>query len=128
MANMCSNKGEVTLTVKDWTSNMWFTSIPKKEINYKPTHVVFDGDVTVVFFDDDTKVIVRRKEDDLEDREHAVSAAIAQKVMGSKNQLVKIVRQAEAQWEKTKVSREKAEAKKEAKRRERELKKAFPLL
>ena len=107
MANSYFGNGEVKLTVACFNSGaspVWITTAPEKPVNYKPTHVIFNGDATIVFFEDETKIVVRRMEGDPEDRHHAVSAAIAEKVMGSKNQVSKLVRNAHVEL--TKEQRE----------------------
>ncbi len=73
-----------------------------------PTHVVFSGKQTHVFFEDGTKVSVSRKDDDPEDREHAVASAIAHRVFGSKTQFRKFVAQAKVQLTKEEKKAKKA--------------------
>jgi len=114
MALSNTNIGEVKFTVTGFGSGvspMWFTTAPEKPVNYKPTHVIFNGDATIVFFEDETKIVVRRLATDPEDRHHAISAAIAAKVMGSKNQVLKLVKNAHVE-----LTKEQREEKKQLKK------------
>lgn len=74
----------------------------------KPTikKIHFSGDVTVVVWSDKTKTLVRRQNDEFDDREKAVLACIAKKFLGTNK--------SKSNWlDKIKPAYEKAEAERE---------------
>lgn len=74
----------------------------------KPTikKIHFSGDVTVVIWSDKTKTLVRRQNDEFDDREKAVLACIAKKFLGTNK--------SKSNWlDKIKPAYEKAEAERE---------------
>jgi hypothetical protein len=48
----------------------------------QPTHYICQDIATIVFFDDETKIVVKQHEDDEWDMEKAIAIAISKKVMG----------------------------------------------
>lgn len=74
-----------------------------EEIAIKPyeiKRILKSGPCTIVFWNDGTKTIVKRSEDDAEDDYSAFTAALAKKVYGSTSAVKRIVERTEAQKEK----------------------------
>lgn len=63
---------------------------PKKRIKYYPRterikRVIFNGPATIVFWNDDTKTVVKCREGDTFDPEKGLAMAIAKKALGNEN-------------------------------------------
>lgn len=58
---------------------------------YHPQKIVRSSNVTVVFWKDDTKTIVRCQKEDLDDDYTAFCAALGKKVFGSNSALKKVI-------------------------------------
>lgn len=83
-------------------------NVPISVGDEKPTikKIHFSGDVTVVVWSDKTKTLVRRQNDEFDDREKAVLACIAKKFLGTNK--------SKSNWlDKIKPAYEKAEEEKE---------------
>ena len=80
---------------EDWCN----ATMPRLEIKEEeyldkyihPSRIVFNGDHTHVFWNDGTKISVKRMEGDIPDRKHAVASAIATKIFGSRSKFNKFV-------------------------------------
>lgn len=57
----------------------------------KITRIIYNGPCTIVFWNDDTKTVVKRSEDDKPDRKVALIYAIAKKKFGTMSQVHKAV-------------------------------------
>ena len=57
-------------------------------------HVIFNGDATIVFWNDGEKTVVKRSEGECDDREKAILTAFAIKTLGGKPEFNKMVRKA----------------------------------
>lgn len=57
-----------------------------------PIRIIKSNKVTIVFWDDDTKTIVRCAEDEVPDDYDAFTAALAKKVYGSNTRLKKMIK------------------------------------
>lgn len=75
-------------------------STPNSKDELKPSKIIFSGIVTICFWEDNTKIVVKCVDEDNYDREVAVAMCIAYKLFGSKNQLKKFVKQGYVQVEK----------------------------
>lgn len=65
------------------------------KVNPTPTKIIRSGDCTIVFWDDDTKTIVRKSADVSDDSLYtAFTAAFAIKMYGSNSKLKKIIKEA----------------------------------
>lgn len=56
-----------------------------------PTKIIRNGPVTVIFWDDDTKTLVRRNENSEDDLYLAFCAALAKKVFGNNTRVKKLI-------------------------------------
>lgn len=61
-----------------------------------PQKIIHSGPCTIVFWQDDTKTVVRLSENDLNDEYAAFCAALAIKIFGSNSQVKKIINE---KWE-----------------------------
>ena len=59
--------------------------------NYIPTKVTFSGPCTIVWFPDETKIVVRCSENEQYSHENAIAQAIMNKLFGSRSQFTKFV-------------------------------------
>lgn len=59
---------------------------------YHPQKIIRSNDVTIVFWKDDTKTIVRCQNEDLDDDYTAFCAALGKKVFGSNSALKKVIK------------------------------------
>src|SRR5689334_15968151 len=80
------SNSDVTFTITGSSTKLF----AKSEIP-SPKNVVYNGRTTIVFFSDDTKVIVRCGNMDEYDRDAAVAQAIMAKLFGSKSKFKKFV-------------------------------------
>ena len=78
-----------------------FVLIPKK--------IIKSGDRTIVFWNDNTKTIVKRSNDTEDDLYSAFCAALAKKVFGSNSQVKKILRMADIQPMSDRMKKKEAE-------------------
>ena len=69
----------------------------------KPKRIIHNGNATIVFWNDNTKTIVKCAEDDTQDNYNAFCAAYCKKVFGNNSHLKRVIKDAEnAKPEKTK--------------------------
>lgn len=61
----------------------------------KPKRIIHSGNATIVFWNDDTKTVVRCAEDDTQDNYNAFCAAYCKKVFGNNSHLKRIIKDAE---------------------------------
>ena len=61
---------------------------------YIPKKIIRSGEVTVVFWQDDSKTIVRRDPEDEDSIHTAVCAALAKRIYGSNSQIKKVIEKA----------------------------------
>lgn len=74
--------------VKDAINSVWgYRNIPK------PKKVIFNGPATIVIWQDGTKTVVKKSEDDTDDREKAVMYAILKKEFGSRAKMNRYLKQ-----------------------------------
>lgn len=66
-----------------WEKKIEESKLPSKFPEVR--RVIFNDNVTVVFFDDDSKVIVKKSKGDKYDKEHAVVYAIIKRLWGEVN-------------------------------------------
>lgn len=59
---------------------------------FTPKKIIHSGPCTIVFWEDDTKTVVRLSENDLNDEYTAFCAALAIKIFGSNSNLKKVIR------------------------------------
>lgn len=64
---------------------------PKKVINITPKRIVKNGPALVVFWEDGTKTVVKRKKGEQDNVYHAFTAALAKKLYGSNSAINRIV-------------------------------------
>ena len=64
---------------------------PKKVINIIPKRIVKNGPALVVFWEDGTKTVVKRKKGEQDNVYHAFTAALAKKLYGSNSAINRIV-------------------------------------
>ena len=69
----------------------YFTTGSHMKAIYEPKKIIRSGDVTVVFWSDDSKTIVRCQKEDLDDDYTAFCAALGKKVFGSNSALKKTI-------------------------------------
>ena len=60
--------------------------------NYKPKRILKSGLATIVFWEDGSKTVVRRAEDEPDNEYTAFTAALAKRVFGSNNAIKKIIK------------------------------------
>lgn len=84
------NTTSVTTFYFENTSNLGFELLTSRKFPL-PTKIVFSGDYTHVFWEDDSKTSVKLMVGDPYDEEHAVASAIAHKLFGSKTKFRKFV-------------------------------------
>lgn len=68
---------------------------PDKPRDYKPTRIIIDGKVTICFFEDGEKIVVRCGKDEPFIEEVGVAEAIVRKLYGTRNKFKKAVANAE---------------------------------
>ena len=61
-------------------------------INHKPKRILKSGLATIVFWEDGTKTVVKRAEDEPDNEYTAFTAALAKRVFGSNNAIKKIIK------------------------------------
>lgn len=57
--------------------------VTKTEVKCEPTKVIYNGPATIVFFKDGDKVVVKKQDGDMMDREKAVAMAVMKKTLGT---------------------------------------------
>lgn len=75
----------------DVVQEMAYTSMLTHAIKYHPTKIIHSGPCTIVFWNDNTKTIVRCSENDTYDEYAAFCAALAIKIYGSNSKLKKMI-------------------------------------
>ena len=89
------------LSAEDLATFRKLCRMGKVKVNpYEPKRIIKSGPCTIVFWNDGTKTVVKRSEDDAEDDYSAFTAALAKKVYGSTSAVKRIVERTEAQKEK----------------------------
>lgn len=61
----------------------------------KPKRIIHNGNATIVFWNDNTKTVVRCAEDDTQDNYWAFCAAYCKKVFGNNSHLKRVIKDAE---------------------------------
>ena len=61
----------------------------------KPKRIIHNGNATIVFWNDNTKTVVRCAEDDTQDNYNAFCAAYCKKVFGNNSHLKRVIKDAE---------------------------------
>ena len=60
--------------------------------NYKPKRILKSGLATIVFWEDGTKTVVKRAEDEPDNEYTAFTAALAKRIFGSNNAIKKLIK------------------------------------
>ena len=68
-----------------------YKQVPKMDISSIITRVVFNNPATIVFWNDGTKTVVKKSEDDIWDPEKGLCMAIIKKINGKTNFIRKVV-------------------------------------
>lgn len=80
---------------------------PPDRIRYTPVKILRSGNCTIVFWNDDTKTIVKRNEDEADNTYAAFTAALGIKIFGSNSKLQRMIfRKTEYQMPKKKKKME----------------------
>ena len=82
---------EISDALKEYLKNARKDELKKK---HGIDHVIFNGDATIVFWNDGEKTVVKRSEGECDDREKAILTAFAIKTLGGKPELNKMMRKA----------------------------------
>ncbi|MDT3386719.1 MAG: hypothetical protein LIR46_02995 [Bacteroidota bacterium] len=97
---------EIKIEIPDKDGNITIKTIIVP-VPYQPRRIFFDPPATVVFWEDDTKTVVRCTEDDEFNPYYGFVCALGKKMFGTNNEITRMLKDAEWKYDKSPKNKEK---------------------
>ena len=97
---------EIKIEIPDKDGNITIKTIVVP-VPYQPRRIFFDPPATVVFWEDDTKTVVRCTEDDEFNPYYGFVCALGKKMFGTNNEIARMIKNAEWKYDKSSKNKEK---------------------
>jgi len=97
---------EIKIEIPDKDGNITIKKITVP-VPYQPRRIFFDPPATVVFWEDDTKTVVRCTEDDEFNPYYGFVCALGKKMFGTNNEIARMIKNAEWKYDKNSKNKEK---------------------
>lgn len=101
-----SKEKEIKIKIPDKDGNITIKTIVVP-VPYQPRRIFFDPPATVVFWEDDTKTVVRCMEDDEFNPYYGFVCALGKKMFGTNNEIARMIKNAEWKYDKNSKNKEK---------------------
>lgn len=104
--NMKPAPKEIKIEIPDKDGNITIKKITVP-VPYQPRRIFFDPPATVVFWEDDTKTVVRCTKDDEFNPYYGFVCALGKKMFGTNNEIARMIKNAEWKYDKNSKNKEK---------------------